>query len=94
MESQILKENVGRKNVKILHFSLEKFSLKNSLSRLAGGAGTSAGAGREAGAGLYLSTTTTQVVARVALRSDDIPLGEQTVAQVSLVILLTFLLIM
>ena len=37
MKVQILEENVGRKNVKILHFSSRKFSLKNSWSCLVSG---------------------------------------------------------
>ena len=34
MKPQMLGENIGRKTVKILHFSLEKFSLKNSWTYL------------------------------------------------------------
>ena len=35
--------------------------------------------------GVFLEADPTAVVSRVAIRTDDIPIGEQTVAQVSVI---------
>ena len=41
--------------------------------------------------GILLESDPTAVVNRVALRTDDIPLGEQTVAQVSIITIIVFI---